>query len=102
MISMIVVSKYCLADFFRQRGTPPWQKVLFLDRNSSFFAAKYFGAEGTPFLDPVIGGGGLGGESIELFRHLIREPFKNVLADFVGQSFSQKTLNGKGGFPPPP
>ena len=43
----------------------------------------------------------------------VREPFKNVLADFVrkggtpppyplnGKSFCQKTLSGQGGYPPP-
>ena len=36
--------------------------------------------------------------------YILREAFKNYLADFVrnGQSFCQKTLSGKGGYPPPP
>ena len=35
--------------------------------------------------------------------HILREPFKNYLADFVplnGKSFCQKILSGKGGYPP--
>ena len=42
------------------------------------------------------------------FRGKVREPFKNVLADFFrpphplnGKSFCQKTLSGKGGYLPP-
>ena len=57
MISMIVVSKYCLADFFA-KGVPH------LGKKYCFFAGIFFCAEGTPFLDPVGGGEGLGGESL--------------------------------------
>ena len=61
-----------LGGFFFAKGVPHLGRKYCFGQKFLFFARKFFGTEGTPFLDPVGGGGELGGESIELFKYLIR------------------------------